>query len=139
MFEHSHSTEKVQAEVKYPKCRVTIHNRTPSDWHASVVEVACKFFYKQPDGSIVDEIRGSARVHVSSGGNVEVDGTMEFCCKAVKTLVVMFLEGQETPLEVNDPAEANKCLTAITHNVTPTNMVDEYVGAANRAALLVLR
>ena len=56
----------------------------------------------------------------------------------MKTLVVMFLEGQKTPLEVNDPAEANKCLTAVTHNVTPTNMVDEYVGAASRAALLVL-
>ena len=139
MFNHSPSVEKVQAEIKYPKCRVTIHNGTPADWHASIVEVACKLFYKKPDGSIVDEIRKSARVHVSSGGNVEVDGTMEFCCKAVKTLVVVFLEGQDTPLEVNDPAEINKCLTAITHNVAPTNMVDEYVGAVNRAALLTLK
>jgi hypothetical protein len=138
MFDRSPSAEKVQAELRYPRCRVTIHNSTPSDWHASIVEVACRFFYKKPDGSIVDEIRSSARVHVSSGGNVEVDGTMEFCCKAVKTLTVMFLEGQDVPLEVNDPGETNKCLTAISHNVAPANMVDEYVGAANRAALLVL-
>ena len=114
----------------YPNPTVQVHNGTSSDWKASIVEVDCPFFYKKHDGSMIDELKGSGRVNISTGGNVYVTGTLGpagNCCKAIATVVGVLMDGQEQGVGPVSDAEENpaKCIVSVIHNLVPQRATAE--------------